>query len=133
MKKGILALFISVSSLIAIILLAAVLISPLSRRYIVKHSKELTGRQINIDRLRINIFNGSLRVSGFAIAEADDSTQFASLGELRVRMSLPQLLNRKVIIKSISLDSLCVNIVQNGEKFNFSDIVERFSSDTASV
>lgn len=133
MKKGILALFISISSLIAIILLAAVLVSPLSRRYIVKHSKELTGRQINIDRLRINIFSGSLRVSGFAIAEADDSTQFASLGELRVRMSLPQLLSRKVIIKSISLDSLCVNIVQSGEKFNFSDIVERFRSDTASV
>ncbi len=134
MKKVIIYPVIILSLLAAIVLAAAALISPVSKRYIIKHSKELTGRQIGIDRLRINIFTGTLRMNGFSIAEADDSTRFASLGELDVRMSLPKLLSHKIIINRIFLDSLCVDVMQDGEVFNFSDLLARFgSSDTVST
>lgn len=42
MKKVILALVITLCSLAFVVILAAVLVSPLSKRYIVTHSKELT-------------------------------------------------------------------------------------------
>lgn len=127
MKKGTLALVVTASVIVLLVLLAALLVSPVAKAYIVRHSKELTGRQIDIEKLRINVFNGSLKMQGFKLKEADDATDFASLEEIDVRMSLPKLLQNKIIINKIHLDSLCVNIIQDGERFNFSDMIERFS------
>ncbi|MEG1405640.1 MAG: AsmA family protein, partial [Alistipes sp.] len=80
MKKSIKILLITLATLAVLVLAAALLISPIAKQYIVEHSKELTGRQINIDELRFNIFTGRLHIENIRMLESDDTTNFAAIG-----------------------------------------------------
>lgn len=133
MKKSIKILLITVATLAIIVIAAALLISPVAKYYIVKHGKELTGRAIAIDRLKINIFTGTLRVNDIRMMETDDTSTFASLGELYMKMRLWPLLNNHVAVQQITIDKPDLNVYQNGAHFNFDDLLLRFLSDTTEV
>jgi hypothetical protein len=53
--------------------------------YIVKHSPELIARKLDIKKVRINYFTGTLRVYGIKLYEPDAKTVFISLSELSSR------------------------------------------------
>lgn len=130
MKRSLKITIIVSSVIVAIVLLVAVLISPVAKWYVEKHSKELTGRIIRMEKLRINIFTGGMRMEGFRMLEADDSALFVGLGKLRVDVKLWSLLSSDLVVDRIELSKLDVNLWQKGDVFNFSDMLEKFASDS---
>lgn len=130
MKKSIKITLFTTGISAVLILAAALLVSPVAKRYLVAHGKELTGRTLAIERLRFNVFTGTLRVGGLRMLEADDSTTFASVGEYYMRMRLWPLLRHRVAIRQIAITEPGLNIYQKGPRFNFDDLLLRFAPDS---
>ncbi len=133
MKTGVKILLFTAGALAVLAIAAALLVSPVAKRYIEKHSKELTGRVITIDQLRFNVFNGKLRIRDIRMMEADDTTAFASIGEYRMQMKLWPLLRNRVVIRRIEIDRPDLSIYQDGPRFNFDDLLQRFVPDSTAA
>ena len=56
MKKWIKITLIAAAVLAVLIVIAAIAVSPVAKNYIEKHDRELIGRSIRMERLRMNIF-----------------------------------------------------------------------------
>lgn len=128
MKKWIKVLLIVLASIFALILLIAIFISPIAKSYIEKNDKELLGREVTIDKFRLNIFNGSLRIEKLNIFEKDNKTKFISLDTFKFNMKIYPLLAQKVVVQQILLAGADIKINQKGSEFNFDDIIKKFSS-----
>lgn len=98
--------------------------------YVVKHSYELIGRKLDINKIRINYFTGTFRIKGVKLYEADAKTVFMSLNQLKVNLDYLPLFRNEIFVKSFSLDDPFIEVLQNGEKFNFTDLT---ASDTTAV
>ncbi len=96
----------------------------IARGYIVKHSTELIGRKTAIDKIRINYFNGTIRVDGFRLYEKSSSSVFASFERFRVNLSYLPLLRNEIHVASVTLEAPYVQLMQDGNRFNFSDLVK---------
>ncbi|WP_417879810.1 DUF748 domain-containing protein [Vibrio sp.] len=88
---------------------------------------ERLGRQVNIEKVRINPFLLRFRVDGFEIKEADDSQSFVSFERLDLQIGFW----RSVLHFTPSLDHLYLQQpdvkmvrVDNLGNFNFTDIIE---------
>lgn len=113
--------------LIVLILFAA---PRIARHYIVKNSRELTGRRLSIDRIRINYLTGTLRIRELKMFEADEKTVFAGFSQLIVNIDYLPLIRNEFVIRSISLDDPFVQVLQDGSRFNFSDLITSDSTVT---
>ena len=92
MKKICKTLLIILAVLIVLVLGIAIAASPVAKNYIEKHDRELLGRSIRMERLRMNIFTGRLRVEGLKIGGSGDSTTFFALDSFDMRMRILPLL-----------------------------------------
>lgn len=101
--------------------------------YIVKHSMEIIGRNLEIGKIRLNYFNGTLRINDLRLYEADGKTTFASFSRLKVNLDYPPLLRKEIFVKYISLENPYGQVIQDGSKFNFSDLTEQKDTTTAEV
>jgi hypothetical protein len=99
-------------------------------RYVIKHSRELIGRKLDIQKIRINYFTGTIRIHNLVLYEADEKTSFLSFKKLKVNFEYLPLLKSEILVKSISLDQPYVEVLQKGSGFNFDDLT---ASDTAAV
>lgn len=127
MKKGIKITIIVVSSIVLLILLIAIFISPIAKNYIEKNSKELVGRKISMENLKINIFTGTLKIDNLNLYEKNEKDKFVSFDTLDVDVSLWKLVAKKVNIDHIYLSGFSATVLQKGDWFNFNDIIEHFS------
>lgn len=117
--------------LFGIILFIAVLLfaAPrFGRWYTVKHSHELIGRKLDIEKIRINYFTGTLRVYGVKLYESDSQTVFVSFNQLRVNLDYFPLFKNEIFVRDITVDDPFAEVLQKNDKFNFSDLT---ASDTA--
>ena len=71
MKKVLKIIGIILGAVVLIIVLALLLISPIAKAYIEKHDKELVGREITIDKLRVNVFSGKVGLHGLTLYDDD--------------------------------------------------------------
>jgi hypothetical protein len=100
----------------------------IGRLYIIKHSNDLIGRGLDIDRIRFNYFTGTLRIHGLVLYEKDSKTAFLSFKKLKINLDYLPLLKDEIFVKYISLDDPYVQVLQNGSEFNFSDLTESDST-----
>ena len=100
----------------------------IGRWYIVKNSHKLIGRNLAINKIRINYFTGTLRIHDLELFEADSKTVFASFKRLKVNIRYLPLLKNELFVRNITLDNPYVQVLQNGNKFNFTDLI---TSDTS--
>ncbi|MEG2772124.1 MAG: DUF748 domain-containing protein [Alistipes sp.] len=133
MKKIFKIVLILVAILVVLVVATALLISPLAKSYIVKHSKELIGRQVTMDKFKFNIFSGELHVTDLKMLGAEDSTDFFSFAAFDMKMRLLPLLSHRVMVDQIALTQPDLTIYQKGSEFNFSDLLTKFQSDTTAV
>ncbi len=119
-----------VFTLILIITIALFAAPRIVRSYIIKHSVELVGRKIEIDKIRINYFNGTVRVEGFRLFEKNSSSVFASFERFRINLSYLPLLRNEIHVTAMTLETPFVQLMQDGNHFNFSDLVK---ADTANA
>lgn len=132
MKKTLIIVGAAVGFILLILTLASIFGPTIAKNYIEKHSKELVGRQIWINKLHLNLFTGSAGVEGFKMMEQNGKDVFASFDTLTVSVKLRNLLAKELYIRNISLISPKVVVLQNGSKFNFTDLLNR-PKDTVKV
>ena len=123
-NKALKITLIVVGILLFLILLLSVLVSPIAKSYIEKHSVELIGRQITMDKLRVNIFNASVKIEGCHITEQDLKTDFIYFDTLKVAIQPFKLLSKEVNIRYITLAGPDIKIINEGNRFNFTDLLE---------
>lgn len=126
MKKWIKILLVTLGILAVLVVTTILRLPPIAKNYLEKHSKELVGRQITIEKLRFNVLNGKLRIDRIAMLEPDDSTTFASLGNFYTRIHLLPLLRQRIHIDAVLIDKPYLNVYQDGTSFNFDDLLTRF-------
>ena len=124
MKKWLKVLLIVLGSLILLLAILTVCIGPIAKVVLEKHSKELCHRVVTMDKLRVNLFTGSVGIYGLRALEEDDITPFMSFNSLKVNIDVIPLLAKKVKLRYIKLDEPVINVTQEGYVFNFSDIIE---------
>ncbi len=127
MKKSCKILLLCAGILIMLVLLAAVLISPLAKRYIERNGKELVGRTVRMDKLRFNLFTGNLRIEGFRMLEADDSTVFIAFDRLETGVKLRALPARRIIVRRFALHGPDITLYQRGSRLSIDDILAHFA------
>ncbi|KAF5069590.1 hypothetical protein DSECCO2_231170 [anaerobic digester metagenome] len=114
-----------------IVILILVFVSPVPEYLIEKNSREWTGRKIEMDRLGINLLNGKVGIKQLKVYEADDRGLFVTVGKIRINTALLSFLNGRNIVEDVLIENAIIQILQNGESFNFDDLILRFgASDT---
>ena len=129
LKKPVKIVLIVAGALFGLFLLVAILVSPIAHYYIEKHSKELCNRVVTMDRLYVNLFNGSVTIKGFKALEENDKDVMLTFDKLYVNMSVWRLLDKTVKLTEITLVNPDVAVLQNGNRFNFSDIIDFYKTD----
>lgn len=112
------------SGLVIFLILVLFAAPRLARWYIVNNGKELTGRRISIDRIRVNYFTGTLTIRDLKLFEADEKTLFLGFGRLKVNLDYLPLFRHEISVAYITLDEPYAEVLQNGSRFNFSDLMK---------
>ena len=116
-------------SIAIILVLGWFLVPLLVKNYAIKNSKELIGRQIDIDRLRMNFFTGNVHMNGFEMYEPDEQTVFVSFDTLNVNIEPYQFIFNKKVVEQFYLQGLYVHVIQKDSTFNFDDLVAFHSTE----
>ncbi|MFD1292781.1 DUF748 domain-containing protein [Lutibacter holmesii] len=120
LKKIILITLLSIFTIVVIALLA---LPTLGKNYVIKHSKELIGRQVEIEKLKINYFTGTAKVLDFKMLEQDEATPFISFDTLIVDLEPYQMLYDEFVLEQFYVKGLYLNAVQKDSVFNFDDLI----------
>lgn len=120
----------SLGIIIAIAILLCIFSGTILKNYLEKHSKELIGRKLTVERIYINPLFGTLNSTNLVVFEQNDRTPFVRFDKLEYRMNLFSLLGKKFKVNKIHFTALDINIIQNGKNFNFDDIVTHLQKDS---
>lgn len=115
---------ITVAVIVVLITIAAIIAPPIAKHYIIKHSKEMIGRQINMDGLYANLFTGYTRITGFELLDTNGRDRFVSFDSLIVKISLFRLFANELKVNRIRLVNPDIRVWQKGSDFNFSDLLQ---------
>jgi len=90
---------------------------------------EQLGRQVKVERVRINPFALSAAIVGFDLKERDGSASALAFDELYVDFTLSSLFRFAPVIEGLRLAGLHVRAVRLEDKsYSFQDIIDRFAS-----
>lgn len=99
-------------------------ISPVTKWYVEKNCKELTGRLIRMQGLDIDLLSGSVSAEEVVMYEPDDTTSFVRIGHFDMEVDLGELFDDHILVKHARLVSPDIRLTQNGARFNFDDLLE---------
>ena len=129
MKKRYIALIVLAALLVIVI--AAIKVAPgIAKNYVVEHSEELIGRKMKIENVAFSPLSFTVTVDDFAIYESDGTTPFVAFEKFRNNVNPTRLIAKEISVSEIYLKGLYTRVTQKGDKFNFSDILEKFTADS---
>jgi len=131
MKKKV--LFWAAGLLLLLIVISLVLLPGIVRRYAIKHSKELVGRQIELKNLRINYFTSRILATGFTLFEANDKDAFISFDTLIIKLKPIRLFRDEFVMDRFYLSGLKAKVVQSDSTFNFDDLIAFYSAESDTI
>jgi hypothetical protein len=117
-------------SVFIIFLLAILFTSPLVKYIIEKYDYKFIGREIKMNWVYANPFTGYIYLDDLVIYEQESEQEFITMNGLSVNLSLYKLLSKTYEISKIKLNKPFANVIHKDTSFNFTDIIEKFSSDT---
>ena len=129
MKKLFKILLWVVGIVAALLLVVSLVGGPVAKGYVNRHGESLTGRHVEVGNVGLNLFTGHVYVRDLTVYEDDGATAFAGFDTLDVRLHLLQLPFRTVNVRHLTLSRLHANLLQDGERFNFSSLIDHFASD----
>ncbi|HET6245095.1 MAG: DUF748 domain-containing protein [Bacteroidetes bacterium] len=124
-----------ISGIVLVILVGGVIlfISPITKYLIQKYDEKYTGRQITIDWAYTNPFTGFIHLSNLKIYENNSDTIFFSAKEVNANFSMLKMFSQTYEINKITINEPRGIVIQNKLKFNFEDLIEKFTTDSNSV
>lgn len=126
-------LLIIAAVVIGFVVLVIVFISPIAKFLIEKYDEKFLGRQITLDWIYLNPFTGYAHINDIVLYEQDKDSVFVKAGSIDVNFAMLKLLGKTYEISSLKLDEAEVTLIQNVNKFNFDDIIQRFAPDTTKL
>ena len=132
-KKGLKITAWIFGSLLVLLFIATLLLSPIAKSYINSHGKELVGREVHVDDVTINVYTGHVAVIGLTVYEDNGKDVFARFDTLDAKASLLKLLSHNVDLEHVTLSGLDVNVIKQNGEFNFQSMLDHFASDTTEV
>ena len=129
MKKRYIALIV-LAALIVIVFAALKVAPGIAKNYIVNHSEEIIGRKMKIENVEFSPFSFTVTVDDFAIYELDGTTPFVAFEKFRINVNPTHLIKKEISVSEIYLKGLYTRVAQKGDKFNFSDILDKFATDS---
>ena len=129
MKKRYIALIV-LAALIVIVFAALKVAPGIAKNYIVNHSEEIIGRKMKIENVEFSPFSFTVTVDDFAIYEPDGTTPFVAFEKFRINVNPTHLIKKEISVSEIYLKGLYTRVAQKGDKFNFSDILDKFATDS---
>ena len=124
MKKALKISAIVIAALIILVIAALKLAPGFVKDYIVAHSEEFIGRKVAIESVTLNPFTFVVNVDSFAIMEQDGTTPFVAFDKFRINVDPLKIVTKTAAVSEIYMKGLYVHVTQNGDKFNFSDILD---------
>ena len=109
--------------LLVLVVLILIFLPTFVKNYAINNSKELLGRQIDIGKLKFNYFTSTATVYGFRMFEANDKDVFTSFDTLIVNTVPYKYISNIKALDRFYLQGLTVNVIKNGEAYNFDDLV----------
>ena len=104
------------------------ILPPIIRSVAVKQISKQLGREVSIEKIKINPFVLSCTVRGLLIKDTDGEP-FVSWDEVYVNFQLSSFLGHAWVFKEISTSRPFVRVQMNKDKtFNFSDILAKFAT-----
>ena len=129
MKKWLKITLIIVASILLLLVIVLSVAPHIAKGYVNRHGKELIGREIRVEKLRLNALSGRVRIYDLTVFEDDGTTAFFSFDTLDVSVKLRKLLANELYVRHITLAEPRVRVIQDGDRFNFSSIIDHFASD----
>lgn len=127
MKKSVKIILIVVAVLFVLFFAALKLAPGFVKDYIVAHSEEYIGRKVNIESVSLSPLTWTVNVDNFALLERDDKTPFVSFEKFRINLNPTRIITGTASVGEIYMKGLYVHVVQSGDRFNFSDILDFLS------
>ena len=109
----------------------AIIASPIAKHIVNTKGEAIIGRQLHAEHVRVNIYTGGVTLEEFQCFEPNGTTDFVYWDRLYVNIAYPRLLSHYVKIRHLHLDGCRAQVLQNKDKLNFSDIIERFTKNAA--
>ena len=129
MKKLVKILLWIVGIVLALLIVVSLVTGPVAKGYLNRNGESLTGRRVEVKRVGLNLLTGNVKVHGLNLYEEDGTTRFAGFDTLDVRVALLQLPFQTVNIRHLTLAGLNARVQQDGDRFNFSNLLDHFKSD----
>ena len=133
MKKSVKITLIVIATLFILVIAALKLAPGFVKDYIVAHSEEYIGRKVAIENVSLSPLTWTVNVENFALLERDGKTPLVSFEKFRINLNPTRLITGTVSVGEIYLKGLYVHVVQSGDRFNFSDILDFISAQDSSV
>lgn len=126
--------FVFVAFLVTLLLVVALLLPYILKRYIETHSEEWINRKVTIDRIILNPFTFRYGVTGVTCYEPKSDDVFVSWKNISVRSNLWKgFQENNWRFSDLRIESPYFHIAQNGDRFNFSDLLELGADDTVAM
>ena len=116
---------------IILLILAVILffLSDITKNYLVKNSEKLIHRKIEIGELHFNYARVAVQVKDFVMYEDNKTDQFLSFSEFYINLNPWTLLQNEYSVSEIRLAEPRVQVIQNGESFNFDSLMPKDSTE----
>jgi len=128
MKVGLRKRYIVFVLALSIVAAALGMLPGVARNYLVEHGEELTGRKLNLEKLKVNYLKFSVTAVNFDMYELNSKAVFVHFDELHVNLDPWMLLQKEYKFSEIRIIKPSVSLLYSGTGFNFSDFMA--SSDT---
>ncbi len=127
------SLAITTGALIVVVVIAIIIISPLTKYLVERYDLKYTGRQITMDRAYVNPFTGYVHFSNFKIHEFQSDSIFLSAKGVSADFALLKLFSKTYEISKLTLNKPHGIIVQVNEDLNFNDLIKKFTPKVDSI
>jgi len=105
----------------------------IARNYLNNHGKEITGRALHIEKIKINYLTSTLQIFGGKMYEQNDADVFVAFDTLLIDLEPMRLLKHELKVQQFQVSNLQAQILQNDTVFNFNDLMEFYSSEDTSA
>lgn len=109
--------------LLVVIILVLILLPGQVRKYAVENSRELVGRKMEMQKLKVNYFTGTVKVFDFKMYEANESDVFVAFDTLILNTKPLKFISNVYAVQQFYVEGLDVKIVKQDSTFNYDDLV----------
>lgn len=93
------------------------------KKYAVENSRELVGRKMDIEKLKINYFTGTVSVIDFKMYEANEREVFVAFDTLILNTEPLKFLSNVYVVEQFYVEGLDTKIIKQDSIFNFDDLI----------